>query len=96
MNKRQLVNTVAQQTGTSFDRTQQIIYKALDEIIQEVKRGGEVAIQGFGTFRIQERKARKGRNPATGEEMEIQASRNPVFKASSTFKSAINNDETIG
>lgn len=96
MNKRELVNTVAAQTGSSFDRTQQIIYTALEEIMKQVKEGGEVSLQGFGTFRSQERKARTGRNPATGEQIEIKASVNPVFKPSSTFKNALNKPETVG
>lgn len=96
MNKRELINSVAQQTGSSFDRTQQIINKTVEEIVKQVKEGGEVAIQGFGIFRSQERSARTGRNPATGAQIEIKASVNPVFKPSSAFKNALNDNETVG
>ena len=80
--KTELVGVVAERTGLS----KADVGKALDEALTEIRRtvdGGEtVALRGFGTFRLSERSARKGRNPRTGEEIDIPASRNLAFKAS--------------
>ncbi len=80
--KTELLETVAQRTGLSKSD----VGKVLDETFAEIRRivdGGEtVALRGFGTFRISERAARKGRNPQTGESIDIAASRSLAFKAS--------------
>ena len=56
----------------------------------ELKNGGSVQLIGFGTFDVQERAARKGRNPLTGEEIEIKASKTPRFKAGKALKDKVN------
>jgi DNA-binding protein HU-beta len=61
----------------------------LDTIQGEVKRGKRVTIAGFGTFERGKRKARKGRNPQTGETLKIKASRYPKFRAGSSFKALV-------
>ncbi len=80
--KTELIETVSQRTGLSKSD----VGKVLDETFAEIRRtvdGGEtVALRGFGTFRISERAARKGRNPQTGEPIDIAASRSLAFKAS--------------
>jgi DNA-binding protein HU-beta len=60
-----------------------------DSIIKELGHGGEVAISGFGTFRVAKRAARKGRNPKTGEEIMIAASTKPKFRAGKALKEAV-------
>ncbi len=80
--KTELVGAVAERTGLS----KADVGKVLDEVLAEIRRsvdGGEtVALRGFGTFRLSERSARKGRNPQTGEDIDIPASRSLAFKAS--------------
>lgn len=81
--KGDLVQRVAQETGMSKSD----ITKALDSILSQVDsavRGGDrVILRGFGTFDLRERAARKGRNPQTGQEIDIPASRSMGFKAAS-------------
>jgi DNA-binding protein HU-beta len=62
----------------------------LDVITEELVNGGEVKISGVGTFSVAERAAIEGRNPATGETIQIAASRTPKFKAATALKSAVN------
>ena len=64
---------------------------ALIEIITgALKKGDKVALVGFGTFEVRKRAARTGRNPATGAELKIKASKQPAFKAGATLKAAVN------
>jgi DNA-binding protein HU-beta len=62
----------------------------IDAITGAVKSNDTVSIIGFGTFALSERAARKGRNPKTGEEIQIKASKSPKFKAGKAFKDAVN------
>ena len=80
--KSELVERVAQGTGLSKADVGKVLDEALAEIRRTVDGGETVALRGFGTFRLSERVARKGRNPRTGEEIEIAASRSLAFKAS--------------
>ena len=80
--KTELVEKVAQGTGLSKTDVGKVLDEALAEIRRSVDGGETVALRGFGTFRLSERSARKGRNPQTGEEIDIPASRNLAFKAS--------------
>ncbi len=80
--KSELVEKVAQGTGLSKADVGRVLDEALAEIRRTVDGGETVALRGFGTFRISERSARKGRNPQTGEEIDIPASRSLAFKAS--------------
>jgi nucleoid DNA-binding protein len=80
--KSELVGTVAERTGLSKADVGRVLDEALAEIRRTVDGGETVALRGFGTFRISERSARKGRNPQTGEEIDIPASRFLAFKAS--------------
>ena len=61
-----------------------------DSIIDEVKRGGSVSVAGFGVFEAKKRAARMGRNPATGETIQIKASTSPKFRPAKAFKDAVN------
>jgi len=90
MNKGQLVEKIAE----SADITKASASRALDSLITEItfqlKEGNDVALIGFGTFKVSVRAARKGRNPQTGEEIQIAASNAPGFKAGKALKDAVN------
>ena len=89
MNKTELIEQLAERTGTSTSETQRYL-DALTTVVEEALNGGEeVQITGFGKFYVQERKAREGRNPQTGEKMRIPASKVPSFSAGNAFKEAI-------
>jgi DNA-binding protein HU-beta len=89
MNKTELVKVVAEQA----ELTQKDAAKAVDaliEIISEtLSQEEKIQLIGFGTFEVRERAARKGRNPQTGEEIEIAASKVPAFKAGKALKEAV-------
>ena len=95
MNKAELVERVAQKTGTSLRETRVLVDAIFDPdpgvglIAAELVAGGKVAISGFGTFEARTRKARVGRNPHTGESLEIPASRAPAFKAGKPLKETL-------
>ncbi|MGR6034740.1 MAG: HU family DNA-binding protein [Candidatus Nitrosoglobus sp.] len=90
MNKSELIESVAE-TG---DLTKAAAARAVDSVIEAVtdalRRGDQVTIVGFGTFSVRDRAARTGRNPQTGEEIKISASKNPLFKAGKALKDAVN------
>lgn len=89
MNKAELITAVAAKTELSKKDAERAV-DAVVESIQEALGGGDkVALVGFGTFEVKERAARKGRNPQTGEEINIAATRVPVFKAGKGFKDVI-------
>jgi len=89
INKQSLVEQVAEKTGlTKKDATSAV--DALFEGIQSsLKAGEKVQVIGFGNFEVRERAARKGRNPQTGEEIMIAASKSPAFKAGKQLKDAV-------
>jgi DNA-binding protein HU-beta len=88
MNKAQLVDEVAKVTCTKKEAD--AVVNAMFAAIQKaLKKGDSVAIAGFGTFGVSKRKARKGRNPQTGEEIKISAKKVPVFKAGKGLKDAV-------
>ena len=89
MNKTELIAAAAEQTGRTKKDTEKVINAALDAITAALVKGDKVQVSGFGIFEVKEREARTGRNPRTGEPMEIAASKNPAFKASKTLKDAI-------
>ena len=90
MNKSELIRTIAEKTCVTQTVAEQFLTAFTNTVIDSVKNGDPVSIVGFGTFDASERAARKGRNPATGEEIDIPASKAPVFKAGKGFKAAIN------
>ncbi len=89
MTKAQIVNTVA--SGANISKT--AATKAIDSFIKGVskalKKGERVTLVGFGTFSVTRRKARRGRNPKTGAEIKIPASKAPKFTAGKALKSAV-------
>lgn len=88
-NKSDLIDTVAQSTNlTKKDATRAV--DAVFESIQDIlSKGGKVQLIGFGTFEVRERAARTGRNPQTGEEIQIPASKVPAFKAGKALKESV-------
>ena len=89
MNKTELIAAAAEQTGMTKKDTEKVLNAALDAIAAALAKNDKVQVSGFGIFEVKEREARVGRNPRTGEAMDIPASRTPTFKASKTLKDAI-------
>ena len=89
MNKTELVAAAAEQTGMTKKDTEKALNAAFDVIASALSKGEKAQVSGFGIFEVKEREARMGRNPRTGEAMEIAASRTPTFKASKTLKDAL-------
>jgi DNA-binding protein HU-beta len=88
MNKGDLVNEVANVVGTKKD-AQAAVDCVFSSITKALKKGDAVTLVGFGTFKVTKRKARKGRNPQTGEEIKIKASKAPKFTAGKALKDAV-------
>jgi len=88
MNKGDLVNEVAKVLSTKKD-AQAAVECVLDSITAALGSGDTVSLVGFGTFKVAERKARQGRNPQTGQEMFIPASKVPKFSAGKALKEAV-------
>lgn len=90
MNKSELVDAAASSSGLAKADMQRALDSVLDEITAAVKKGEKVALTGFGNFELRERAARTGRNPQTGAEMQVPASKAPAFKPGKAFKDAVN------
>jgi DNA-binding protein HU-beta len=90
VNKDDLVSAVAVGTGMSKTDGAHAVDAVLASIADALKGGNEVRLTGFGTFSVAHRKASEGRNPRTGEPIQIPASRQPKFKAGKTLKEALN------
>ena len=89
MNKTELVNAVAEMTQLSKKDSTQAVDAVFDVITSALKKDSKVQVIGFGNFEVRERSARKGRNPQTGEEIEIKASKVPAFKPGKALKDAV-------
>lgn len=89
MNKTELVNSVAEQAELTKKDAAQVVDAVFDTILNALKTGDSVQILGFGNFEIRDRAARTGRNPQTGEEIEIPASKVPAFKPGKQLKEAV-------
>ena len=90
MTKTDLVNVVVAETNLKKKDAEAAVNAALAAIAGALKDGDKVQLIGFGTFEVKESAARQGRNPRTGETIEIAASKRPVFSAGSAFKKAVN------
>lgn len=89
MNKQELIDNVSQQLGHSKRDVANVIETALEELKRAVARGEKVALSGFGIFHRQDRAARTGRNPRTGEEVKIKATKLPKFRPGAEFKAVV-------
>lgn len=90
MNKAELVSAISDKTSLSKKDAEAAIKAFTEVIAEELKKGEKIQLVGFGTFEVSERAARTGRNPQTGKEMKIPASKAPRFKAGKALKDSIN------
>ncbi len=90
MNKADLVNSISQSTGMTKTKSNEVLDVITNIITETLAKGEKVTLVGFGTFTTSERKARKGRNPKTGEVIDIPAKRVAKFKAGSSLIDTVN------
>ena len=81
---------MAEQAELSKKDSEKALKAFIDVVTEELKKGEKIQLVGFGTFEVTERAAREGRNPLTGEKMQIKASKAPKFKAGKALKDAVN------
>ena len=89
MTKADLIDLVASKADIPKQKAEDIVNGVFDDIVAALKNGDKVNISGFGTFSVSERKARTGRNPKTGESIQIASSRAAKFKAGKTLKDSL-------
>jgi len=90
VNKNDLVANVAEASGLSKADAAKAVESTFEAVTSELSGGGEVRLVGFGTFSVAQRRASTGRNPRTGEAIQIPASKQPKFKAGKALKDAVN------
>jgi len=90
VNKTELVSAVAEKADLTKKEAERLINALFASIEEALSQGDKVQLVGFGTFEVRDREARKGRNPQTGEEIEIPATKVPAFKAGKALKDAVN------
>ena len=90
MNKTELVASIAEKTQLSKKDSEMALKAFIDVVSEELKKGEKIQLVGFGTFEVSDRAARTGKNPQTGEAIEIPASKAPKFKAGKALKDAVN------
>jgi DNA-binding protein HU-beta len=90
MTKNELAEQVASRTGLPASQARQAVEATIESISDELAGGGEVALAGFGKFSVSQRAARQGRNPSTGETIQISASKAAKFSAASALKKRLN------
>ncbi|HZF97947.1 MAG TPA: HU family DNA-binding protein [Pseudoxanthomonas sp.] len=90
MNKSELVDRVAETAELSKAEATRAVDAVISSVTKALKEGDNVTVVGFGTFQVRERAARSGRNPKTGDTIQINASKNPSFKAGKALRDAVN------
>lgn len=90
MTKAELVDGVSRNSGLSKKDAEVIVQTVLDSIIDSLQSGEKVELRGFGSFRLRERAPRQGRNPKTGEKVQVPAKRVPYFKPGKELRELIN------
>jgi len=90
MNKGQLIEKIAEGADISKASAGRALESLISSITEELASGGDVALVGFGTYKVNDRAARVGRNPQTGAEIQIAAAKVPTFKAGKALKEACN------
>ena len=90
MNKKELIDAVAEKADVTKKDAEAVIKAALETITESLAAGEKVQLIGFGTFDVRTRAARTGKNPRTGEAVKIKASKVPTFKAGAALKNAVN------
>ncbi|CAM4501890.1 DNA-binding protein HU-beta [Paenibacillus endophyticus] len=91
MNKTDLINKVAELTDLSKKDATKAVDAVFDAISDALQSGDKVQLVGFGNFEVRERQARKGRNPQTGDPIDIAASKTPAFKPGKSLKDLVSN-----
>jgi len=89
VNKAELISSVAEKTNLTKKDAEKALSAMLESIREALSAGDKVQLVGFGTFETRERAARKGRNPQTGEEIDIAATKVPVFKAGKELRESV-------
>lgn len=89
MSKKVIVEAVAREAGMTQAAADKVVSSVLEAISAELGKGEKVSFPGFGTFEVRDRSARTGRNPQTGAEIQIAASKAPAFKAGSKLKERV-------
>ena len=90
MNKSDLIDAIADTAGLSKADAGRALDAVVSTVTDALKKGDAVSLVGFGTFSVRDRAARTGRNPRTGDTIQIKASKNPAFKAGKALKDAVN------
>ena len=90
MNKGELVAKISEGADITKASAGRVLDSLISSVTEELSNGGEVALVGFGTYKVNDRAARKGRNPQTGAEIQIAAAKMPAFKAGKALKDAVN------
>ena len=90
MNKSELIKTLAEQSDISMDEATLVVNTFFDCMKEALRQGDRVEIRGFGSFKIKEYGAYAGRNPRTGEKVEVQPKRLPFFRAGKELKEFLN------
>ena len=90
MNKTELVGAIAEKSEMAKKDVEKVVNAMFESVEDALAKGDKVQVVGFGTFEVRERAARTGRNPRTGEEIKIPASKVPAFKAGKVLKDAVN------
>lgn len=89
MNKQELISSVAEKSGLTKKDSEKAVNAVFGSIEESLAKGDKVQLVGFGTFEVRSRAARKGRNPQTGAEIEIEAAKVPAFKAGKALKDSV-------
>ncbi len=89
MNKSELISVVAEKADMTKKDTEKVVSAVFESIEESLGKGEKVQVIGFGTFDVRARKEREGRNPATGEAIQIPAVKVPVFKAGKALKDSV-------
>ena len=90
MNKQELIESIAASADINKTSAGRALDAMIDSVTDALKEGDSVVLVGFGTFTVRERAARTGRNPQTGDEIQISAAKVPAFKAGKALKDAVN------
>ena len=90
MNKSELISAIAENADLTKAAAGRALDATIDAVTESLKNGEPVTLIGFGTFEVRDRAARSGRNPRTGETIQIKAAKNPAFKAGKALKEAVN------
>jgi len=96
LTKADLIEEVLRLTELPRKESETIVETIFDSIIQAIQKGEKIEIRGFGSFRTRQRRGRTGRNPKTGEKVDVPAKRIPFFKPSKELKDFVNSEEAAG